>query len=323
MTSEKKEDPLFFLDLKRAEVAIASGRLGEAFRVLHTSSERSHRDGQRLVDRLVAAFVARATEHLTENRIDDARHDADNAQQLGGRTTTVAELRQKISETDAHRQQRQQRQQRRNDVLASAQQQMLAGAYSLGGKLLEGLDTGQSSAGAASKERLADSIEARRVIIDDAAARIQAATDTGDHETAVAMISGLQLDQQAHAKIVALIPLAVGPLVTRGLSELSTGRLDRAATMADILRPLESASPGVGELQQCLLTCRSARKHIEAHQFAEAEAQLAVLSQMVDGGTWIDTARNAIAVAIRELNSATAGPLGLLGDQLNQQQTSA
>ena len=54
----KKEDPLFFLDLKRAEVAIASGRLDEAFQVLHTSSEREHRDGQRLVDRLVAALIA-------------------------------------------------------------------------------------------------------------------------------------------------------------------------------------------------------------------------------------------------------------------------
>ncbi|MCP4782700.1 MAG: hypothetical protein GY903_28490 [Fuerstiella sp.] len=83
---------MFFLDLKRAEVAIKSGRLDEAFQVLHTSSERKHRDGQRLVDRLVAAFVARATEHLAGNRIDDARHDADNARQLGGRTPAVSEL---------------------------------------------------------------------------------------------------------------------------------------------------------------------------------------------------------------------------------------
>gem|GEM_PF-6333155 len=311
---------MFFLDLKRAEVAIKSGRLDEAFQALHTSSERKHRDGQRLVDRLVSAFVARTTEHLTENRIDDAQHDADSVQQLGGRTPAIAELQQKISAADA---QRRQRQQRRGDVLASANQQVLAGAYSIGAKLLEGLDADQSAAGAASHERLAESIEAKRVIVDDTAVRIKAATDADEHESAVALINALQPDQRAHSKIVALIQQAVGPLVTRGFSELTSGRLDRAAAIDDMLRPLQSASPSVGELQQCLTICRSARELMEMYQYPEAEAQLAVLAQMVDGGTWIDAARSAIADVIRDLNSVSAGPLGLLGNQLNQQGTSA
>ncbi len=210
-----------------------------------------------------------------------------------------------------------------DDVLASAQQQVLAGAYSVGGKLLGGLDADQSAAGTESQERLAESIEAKRVIVDDAAVRIPATTSAGEHESAVALISGLQPDQRAHSKIVTLIPQAVSPLVARGFSELTSGRLDRAAAIDDMFRPLQSAAPRVGELQQCLTICRSAREHMEMHQYAEAEAQLAVLAQMVDGKTWIVAARSAIADAIRDLNAVSAGPLGLLGDQLNQQQTSA
>ncbi|MCP4782699.1 MAG: hypothetical protein GY903_28485 [Fuerstiella sp.] len=208
-------------------------------------------------------------------------------------------------------------------MLASANHHVLAGAYSVGGKLLGELDADQSAAGAASHERLAQSIEAKRVIVDDAAVKIQAAMDAGQHESAVALINGLQPDQRTHAKIAVLIQQAVGPLVTRGFSELRSGRLDRAAAIDDMLRPLQSASPSVGELQQCLTICRSAREHMQMHQYAQAEAQLAVLAQMVDGKTWIVAARSAIADAIRDLNSVSAGALGLLGDVLNQQRTSA
>ena len=310
---------MFFLDLKRAEVAIRSGRLDEAFHVLQTSSGRAHRDGQRLVDRLVAGFVDRATEHLTENRIDDARHDADRAQQLGGRLSAVTELQKKISVADADRRQCQQH---RGDVLESARQQMLSGAYSVSAKLLDGLDVSPSAADGAS-ERLAASIETRRVVVDDAVVRIRAATAAGDFESAVAIIGGLHTDQRTREEIVALTQEATGPLVERAFQELSAGRIDRAAVIDHQLQSFQASVPRVRELQQCLARCRSARKYLEEHRYAEAESQLSVLAQVVDGGTWIDQARTAVAGAIRDLNSVSAGPLGLLNEEQGSEPISA
>ena len=308
----KKEDLLFFLDLKRAEVAMASGRLDEAFQILHRSSEREHRDGQRLTDQLISALVDRATQHLTDNRLDDARHDADKARQFGGRKSDITDLLQRISAADAARRHRQQR---RDDVLASAKQQIQVGAYSVGARLLEGLKEDQSATGAATTERLAESIETRRSIVEDALARIQTAIDGGKYDSAVSVISNLQADQRVHSKIVTLAKQAVLPLVEQGFSEIAAGRLDRAAVIDDMLRPLQTASPGVGELQRCLTLCQAARVALEAHRYAEAESQLARLNQMIDGGTWINEARTAIADAMRQLNLVSAGPLGLLSDQ--------
>lgn len=315
-----KDDLLFLLDLKRAEVAIASGRLDDAFHVLQTSSERNHRSGQKLTDRLVSAFVARATQHLVEERIDDARHDGDKARQLGGRQPVVTDLLRKISAVDADRRDRQQH---RHEVLALAHQQMQAGAYSVGVKLLDGLKGDQSAGGAASAERLAESIEAKRAIVDDASARIQAAIDGGRHEAAVAVVKSLSADQRAHCKIAGLTQQVAASLVERGFSELTAGRLDRAAAIGELLRPQQLASPAGGEFEECLSRCRSVREYLRAHQYVEAEAQLTLLSQTINGGAWIDLARTAIADAIRHLNSVSKGPLGLMDDQLNEPPSSA
>ncbi|TWU34576.1 hypothetical protein Q31b_55310 [Novipirellula aureliae] len=89
---------MFHLDLKRVETAIAAGRLEEAFSLLKSSSARVHRDGQRLVDELIEAFVQRGHEHLSENRLDDAWHDASAAGYFGGRQIKVARLIAQIHE---------------------------------------------------------------------------------------------------------------------------------------------------------------------------------------------------------------------------------
>ncbi|WP_404308991.1 hypothetical protein [Neorhodopirellula lusitana] len=89
---------MFQLDLKRTQVAIAAGRLDEAFSLLKSSSARGHRDGQDLVDQLIAAFVDRGNQHFIEGRIDDAWHDASAAAYFGGRQIEVARLLAQIRE---------------------------------------------------------------------------------------------------------------------------------------------------------------------------------------------------------------------------------
>ncbi len=296
-------------------MAIAGGRLDEAFQILQTSSEREHRDGQRLTDRLIAAFVDRANQHLSEDRVEDARYDADKAQRFGGRQPNVTELLRKIAAIDTERRHRRQR---RDEVLESAKQQIEMGAYTAGSRLLEGLTEDQSVAGAATTQRLADSLEANRKIVEDAAAKIQEAIDTGNHEAAVTVISKLQTDQREHSQIAALIPQAIGPLVEQGSLEVTAGRLDRAAAIGDVLRSVQSSLPAVVEFQQCLLRCHDAQQALKSDQYAVAESQLALLAQTVDGAAWIDEARNAVADVTRHLHIVSAGPLGLLPEDAQE-----
>jgi tetratricopeptide (TPR) repeat protein len=88
---------MFKLDLKRAEVAIRSGRLDKAFDVLINSPQTNHADGQRLVEQLAADYVVRARLHLENDRLETAVMDAKKAEQLAGQRADVAELKANIA----------------------------------------------------------------------------------------------------------------------------------------------------------------------------------------------------------------------------------
>ena len=78
------------LDLRQAEVALAAGRLDEAFRLLGHASVRQHRDGQRLLDRLVEALLGRARAHLADRQIGDARAGLEKATQCADKQIEIA-----------------------------------------------------------------------------------------------------------------------------------------------------------------------------------------------------------------------------------------
>ena len=94
---------MFQLDLKRAEVALAGGRLEEAYGLVQKPVVREHRDGQRLVDELIDALLIRASRHLDLDRLADARHDADLALTLGGRKPEVAEALKQVKTLERKR----------------------------------------------------------------------------------------------------------------------------------------------------------------------------------------------------------------------------
>jgi hypothetical protein len=88
---------VLFLQIKQAEVALADGRLDEAYRLIATSQPlRSHRRGQAIVTELVAQLVERGKAHLAANRIVEALADCEKAQQLGGNVEQAVALRAEI-----------------------------------------------------------------------------------------------------------------------------------------------------------------------------------------------------------------------------------
>ena len=299
---------MFFLDLKRADVAIESGRLDDALQLLQASEQKGHRDGQRLIDRLTLAFVDRAKLHLNEGRLNNARTDCRKAAQLSGQTTDVAELGRKISAVE-HDQRNQQR--RHDDVMAMARQQCRAGAYTIGQKLLNGLSESPPG-GAADAAQLQQSIETRRAIVDDYAAKICDAIEAGSFQTAIEIVNSLPPDLRSHSQITQLTERAVEPLAEIALKEFCSGRPDRSMVIGDLLRPHQGTSTAAGEILQCLSRCRVVYEQLRADQYADALVQLAVLGRMADSASWIGEVTSAVEQILQQRNVINESPLGLL-----------
>ncbi len=87
---------MLFLQLRQAEIAIADGRLDEAYRLIQPESLRNHRRGQTLVTQLIEKLVDRGQRHLAEGHATHAMTDVLKAEQLGGNLENVADLRRKI-----------------------------------------------------------------------------------------------------------------------------------------------------------------------------------------------------------------------------------
>jgi hypothetical protein len=91
---------MLFLQLKQAEVAMADGRLDEAYQLIVSSRPlQNHRRGQALMTRLIERLVARANAHFDAGRSAEALVDCDKARNLGGNLEQVVELRGRIEQT--------------------------------------------------------------------------------------------------------------------------------------------------------------------------------------------------------------------------------
>ena len=88
---------MFNLDLKRAETALHAGRLEEACQILRSSSMTRHAAGQKLLDRLVDALIARSQNHFEQENLSQARSDLAMAKKLAGSQTRIVELETQIN----------------------------------------------------------------------------------------------------------------------------------------------------------------------------------------------------------------------------------
>ncbi len=124
---------MLFLRIKQAEVALADGRLDEAFEIAKAADLRKQRSGQELISRLARALLDRGREHLEANRSLPAAHDCEKAEQLAGNLPEVCELRAAVAAAlnmghDA--------QQRCAQILAAARRQFERGQLTVGQQIL-------------------------------------------------------------------------------------------------------------------------------------------------------------------------------------------
>lgn len=94
---------MVWVEIKHVECAIADGRLEEAFELLRRQEVRSHARGQRLVSRLIEAYVERGQAHLRDGRLAQAFADGQKAHSLGGNKLDIAELLVKVTQAMGQR----------------------------------------------------------------------------------------------------------------------------------------------------------------------------------------------------------------------------
>ena len=291
---------MFQLQLKRIEAAIAAERLDEAFQWLLAAPQREHRDGQRVTDLLIEKLVSRSRRHLGEQRLSEARSDAEKAQRLAGRTCEVAALVDQIaaaalqarSQQDAERESQQQ-----------AKLMAQLGCFTLGQTLLPSGPT---------PSRLAAEIERKRTIAIDAAERLQCSIASGDSDAALQILRSLDAEILRHRLVAEKVSAVVQPMVENAFSDLAGGRLDRAM---ETLKRVQSVSPELSrleELKTCLNHCVRAIEMIGQARYVEAEHQLAIVAQMVDQSRWIHETLQSIEEILRRVTNLRSGPLGLL-----------
>lgn len=298
---------MFHLDLKRASVALAASRLDDAFEVLTTSKERTHRDAQTMIDQLADRFVERAQQHLAADRLQDAEHDATRALKLAGNRLDIAQI---LSAVQTHAQKTQARRQGRDQILKEVRQQAEVGQFSLGQRLLKEMprdDLSERGVGVAREaEQLLDH---RRQVIEHVVQQITAASKNESADTVVARLRDLNDAQQSHPEISRLKDAAIRSICEDATRAIGDGRIDKAISSLESVQHWKH--PASEELTKLLSCCSAVNTGISRQDFSAAETNLRLLNQLVSA-KWISVALKHVQAIGEQLKELQSGPLGLL-----------
>jgi hypothetical protein len=291
------------LKLKQAEVALADGRLDEAYDLVRQPGLREHRGGQALVTRLAAALVDRGRVHLGGGHAAQALADCEKAEKLAGNAPPVAELRSAAVEVVLERQ----KAERRNGhLVAAARAHIENGRLSTGEHLL---------AGAADESRVAAlkrDVAARREALDAAIARAQAALAADDPAAAAARLAEARQADGGDARFAELAARVAKDLRRRAAAAIDEGRTDAAESL---LRPLRSVDPDGVEterLARAVEQLTGAWSDVAAGRPRDAAEAVRRVATLFPEAPWTKDVLRWLGQADEALSAVRGGPLGLL-----------
>lgn len=295
---------MLILRIRQAEIALAAGRLDEAYDLAQSPDLRSHRRGQELIGQLVAAFVRRGQEHLSGQRWQQALADAQRAFKLGGNRPEVSQLQAAVAEVFTSRQESEHR---KADAVAEARQHVRDGQLTMAEGLLG--EAGFDGVPAAALRREA---AARRAGVEPALGQAQAALERQDWDAAIRAV----LDaRQLHASNPKVTDLAtkIGLAVLQEIrTAIDAGRMDRAEVLIGRLTPLAGRTIDLHELDRVVGQCRQAAQRIAQGRPQEAEQILRQLTAIVPKAGWLKEAIAVAQQAAEGLEQLRTGPLGLI-----------
>lgn len=277
-----------------------AGRLDEAFELLIATPQREHRDGQRVTDALVQRLVSRGDRHLSQDRLDDAKSDAEKARLLAGRIDEVSDL---VRRVRVLHERKNMASTAEREAAAAARIQTELGQFTLGQNLLpSGYD----------HSRLNAEIQRKRSLAADAAMRIEQAVNSNDLTGGVAILNSLEEAIRRHRLVAEQSQSLVRPMLDQVMTELRGGRLDRAAHLLNLLSPVACDHSDFSELKSVMERCFDAINCVSGARYADADRELAIAEQIIGRCQWISLSRESLAELQRHSSLLSTGPLGLL-----------
>jgi len=298
---------VLFLRIKQAETALADGRLEETAELLADPDVREHRHGQRLTSELIKAYVKRGREHLEAGRLPAAMSDCTRAAQLGGADPEIESLRTAIGQAmaDHDRDGR-----RRNGMVAAARQQMAQGDVSAAEALVAGLEHSERAEG------LLHEADLRRRQAQTAIRRARQCIECDDWTGALNHLAAAMTAHGSNPELAELTGQVVSRIAERTREALVQGRLDLAESLAQRLCGLPTQAVEAAELRRALDECRAAWRCIAAGRFRDGWQSLNRVRTIVPEAKWLVEAIGAAQRAAEAAEHLGAGPLGLLGAQV-------
>ena len=292
------------LRIRKAEVALADGRLDDAYQQAIREDVREHRRGQRLINRLAKAFQKRGQEHLDAGNAQGALADIERATRLGGNQPKIVALRDDALAKLANQQTRQRQRQQK---VAAVRQCIASGDFSLGAKLGQPLDSSSDTVAG-----LIQDAEVARQRVDVALDRARQAMKGQDWEQALTSAAEAKRLQPSHATVNDLVGQVTQSVTRQIRAFLKEGRLDQGDALLRRLREHLGGSLDAEELARVISKCREAGQAMRSVEMATAMENLKSLKHVLPDARWLDGVIKDVEVAARSMESLRTGPLGLL-----------
>lgn len=303
------------LRIRKAEVAMADGRLDDAYQQAIREDVRDHRKGQRLIGRLTKAYERRAQVHLKAGNATAALSDAERAVRLGGNQPGIVALRDEARyEVDSHQLEKQARSQK----IAAAKRCIASGDYTLGANICKDVeDSGHTVAG------LMQDAELNRRIVESTLERGRKALKSAQWEQALDALDEAKRLQPTHADVIELASQVTQGVAKHARQTIARGRLDQADLLLRRVRRHAAESLEVEELSRVLGQCRKAAASSRDVEISDAVADLKALKQVIPEARWLDASIKDAETVARSIENLRTGPLGaiLLSDHTPADET--
>lgn len=296
---------MLILRIRQAETALKNGRLDEAYELATDRDLRSHRHGQKLVDRLTAALLERGRGHLSEGRWAEALADCQKAGTLGGNLTEAAALRAAIDQARAvhNRQQRE-----HEDALATARDNLERGRLDQARHALD-----QADADSIRADHLRVQLESVHGHIEHAVQLAQQAVNAGDFEAALDPLIRIGASPADSGPLGPLSQAVTNGVAALAQTALESGRLDRAEHLLRNIQRLSGPEHrAIQESAEAIQHGRSARTALDQGDYRSAIRALQRFQLLLPRADWVPPSLELLRTAAEQIDTLGAGPLGLL-----------
>jgi len=289
------------LRIRQAETALAGGRLDEAYELARAQDVRAHRNGQRLIGRLVAALVERGRQHLSAGRLQEAIADCGKAGILGGNTQEIADLRAAAVEAMMAKDRKKQQ---HAQTVEAARRRVDEGRLSLAEGLLEHLPSNGSQT-----ERLLGEVHTRRAAAEAALLRAEKALASENWADAIAELLEAKRQHATGERVTDLSAQATRAVIQQVKTAIEQGRLMLAASLMEHLTPLAGDHVEAQELTWVIQQCRQAASLTHRGELRRTSEILRQLASMFPRSEWLGSALESAERASKGLEQLRSGPL--------------